>query len=100
VVRLLRVRPSTDPVVTEEEIAMMIEQGAHAGVFQAAERDLVARVFRFGDLRVAGLMASRPRVVWIDADGPEEESLRTMATHPYDHYLVCRGTPGHDIGGL
>ena len=91
VLRLLGVRPSSDPGVTEEEITILIEQGARAGVFQAAERELVERVFRLGDQRVVELMVPRPRLVWVDADAPMETTLRQMATAGYTHYPVCRG---------
>ena len=91
VLRLLKVQPSGDPGVTEEEITILIEQGARAGVFQAAERDLVDRVFRLGDQHVAQLMVPRPSLVWVDIDDPPDVSLRTMAEAGYTHYPVCRG---------
>ncbi len=77
--------------MTEEEITILIEQGARAGVFQAAERELVERVFRLGDRRVVELMVPRPRLLWVDADAPMETTLRQMATAGYTHYPVCRG---------
>ncbi|MGH7598702.1 MAG: hemolysin family protein, partial [bacterium] len=52
ILRLLGVKPSTEPPVTEEEIKIMIEQGKQAGVFEKAEQDIVERVFRLGDQRV------------------------------------------------
>lgn len=98
VLRLLRVPTATDAAVTEEEITILIEQGARAGVFQEAERDLVDRVFRLADERVAALMLPRRRVIWVDADDPIEESLATMARAGYSHYPVCRGNLDHVLG--
>jgi putative hemolysin len=98
VLRLLGIKPSTDPGVTEEEITILIEQGAQAGVFQTAERDLVDRVFRLGDQRVAELMVPRPNLVWIDADDPPEVSLRKMAEAGYTHYPICRGGLDNVVG--
>lgn len=98
VLRLLRVRPSGEPAVTEEEITILIEQGAEAGVFQQAERELVDRVFRLGDRRVVDLMVPRHRVVWVDVEDPPEESLLTMARRGYSYYPVCRGDLDHVLG--
>jgi putative hemolysin len=98
VVRLLGVRPSTEPAVTAEELAILVEQGAQAGVIQAAERDLVDRVFRLGDRRVRELMTPRPRVVWLDADAPPEETRRRLATGGHSAYPVCRGDLDHVLG--
>ncbi|MCY7278468.1 MAG: CNNM domain-containing protein, partial [Phormidesmis sp. CAN_BIN44] len=52
VLRVLGIRPSGEPTVTEEEIRVMIEQGTEAGMFEQAEEDIMKRVFRLGDRRV------------------------------------------------
>jgi len=98
ILRLLGSRPSTEPAVTEEEITILVQQGAQAGVFQAAEREIVDRVFRLGDQRVADLMVPRPRVAWIDVTAPAAENLRRMAQGGYTHYPVCRGDLDHVLG--
>ena len=98
ILRLLGSMPSTEPAVTEEEITILVQQGAQAGVFQAAEREIVDRVFRLGDQRVADLMVPRPRVAWIDVTAPAAESLRRMAQGGYTHYPVCRGDLDHVLG--
>ncbi len=98
VLRLLGARPSTEPAVTEEEITILVRQGAQAGVFQAAEREIVDRVFRLGDQRVSDLMVPRPRVTWINADNPDEENLRLMAESGYTYYPVCDGDLDHVLG--
>src|SRR6185503_10594547 len=41
VLRTFRLRPTQEPPVTEEEIKVMMEQGAEAGVFEEAEHDIV-----------------------------------------------------------
>jgi putative hemolysin len=98
ILRLLGSKPSTEPAVTEEEITILVQQGAQAGVFQAAEREIVDRVFRLGDQRVVDLMVPRPRVTWIDITVPAEENLRRMAQGGYAHYPVCRGDLDHVLG--
>lgn len=71
--KVLRVRPSDEPAVTAEEVGILLEQGAIAGVFEPEERDITERVFAFADDRVAALMTPRTEVVWIDTeDDPQE----------------------------
>jgi putative hemolysin len=69
-VRLLGIRPSAEPPVTEEEIKVLIEQGTQAGVFEEAEQEMVEGVFRLGGQLVGALMTPRPDVDWIDLDEP------------------------------
>ncbi len=73
VLRLLRIEPSPEQAVTEEEIRTLITQGTRAGVLEPAERDMLEGVFRLADRPVRTLMTPRPEVVWIDlADSPAD----------------------------
>jgi putative hemolysin len=70
IVRMLGIRPSTEPPVTEDEIKGLIEQGTQAGVFEEAEQEMVEGVFRMGGQKVGALMTPRPDIDWIDLDEP------------------------------
>jgi putative hemolysin len=70
IVRLIGIRPSAEPPVTEDEIKVLIEQGTQAGVFEEAEQEMVEGVFRLGEQRVGALMTPRPDVDWLDLDEP------------------------------
>lgn len=63
VLRLLRVRPSEEPPVSEREVEVLLEEGARAGVFEIEERDLARRALRLDDLPVRALMTPRPGMV-------------------------------------
>jgi putative hemolysin len=70
IVRLMGIRPSDEPPVTEDEIKVLLEQGTQAGVFEEAEQEMVEGVFRMGGQRVGALMTPRPDIDWIDLDEP------------------------------
>ena len=98
VVRLLGVRPSGEPAVTEEEIRILIGQGTRAGVFQTQEEELVERVFELGDAAVVELMTPRPRIVWLDVEAPDAENWRLMAASGHTFYPVCEGELDRVLG--
>jgi putative hemolysin len=91
VLRALGVRPAADEPVTEEEVSILIEQGTRAGVFDAAEGDIVESVFRLNDRPVSSLMTPRADVVWLDIDAPREELCRTVLQSGHSRFPVCRG---------
>jgi putative hemolysin len=91
VLRLLRVRPSDEPPVSEREVEVLLEEGARAGVFEAEERDLARRALRLDDRPVRTLMTPRPAMVWLDADDPTEEHRRLVAESRHSYYPVARG---------
>ena len=98
VLRLLRVQASDAPPVTEEEVGVLLEQGARAGVFDPAERTMVERVFELADDRVSALMTPRHEVVWLDLDDGPEEHRRRMVDSVFSRFPVGRGDLDHVVG--
>ena len=94
----LRLRPSEEPPVTEEEIKVMMEQGTEAGVFEEAEHDIVKSIFKLGDRAVSALMRPRREVVWLDVDDPFPENQRKLASSLYSRFPVAQGTLDSVIG--
>jgi putative hemolysin len=92
VMRLLRIRPSVGSPVTEEEIKVLLAQGAEAGTFERAELDIVQRVFRLADRHVASVMTPRNEVIWMDLDQPPEERRRILRECGRSQFPVARGT--------
>ncbi|MBE9030865.1 HlyC/CorC family transporter [filamentous cyanobacterium LEGE 11480] len=90
VIRLLGIRPSDEPQVTEEEIRVMIEQGTEAGMFEQAEEDIMKRVFQLGDRRVSSIMTPRPEIIWLDLDDSDDENRQTLREQSHARYPICR----------
>jgi len=70
--RLLKIKPSYESKVTEEEIKSMIQESTEGGEIQEIEQDIVERVFEMGDRTVNSLMTHRSDIVWIDLDDARE----------------------------
>lgn len=98
VVRMMGIKPSTEPQVTEEEIRVLIEQGTEAGTFEAAEQDMVERVFRLGDRPVNALMTPRPDIVWLDLEDTAEENRKKMLDSCHSRFPVCQGGLDNVLG--
>ncbi|MEW6367926.1 MAG: hemolysin family protein [Acidobacteriota bacterium] len=67
VLRVLSIRRSSEPPITEAEIKLLMRQGAEAGVFEKVENEMVQAALRLGDRRVGALMTPRADIVWLDA---------------------------------
>ena len=91
ILRVLGRRAVASPPVSEEEIRVLMAQGAEAGVFEEHEHQLVSRVFRMGDLRTASVMTPRTDVVYLNMEEPREAILRRIAEAPHTHFPVTRG---------
>lgn len=93
-----RVKKSSGPTVTEEEIKLLIDKGTQDGTFQEFEQDTIERVFRLADRRVAVLMTPRADIIWLDVNEKEEEAKRIIARNKYSAYPVARDSLDDVIG--
>ena len=98
VLRMLGMQSTPEPPVTEEEIRALIAQGAQAGMFEEAEREMVDRVFRLGDRRVGAVMTPRPEIIWLDRDAPPEEIRDTITQSAHSRFLVAEGSLDNVLG--
>lgn len=98
VLRLLRLRPPSEPPITEEEINVLIEEGRQAGTFEAAEQHMVERIFHLADRRVSSVMTHRPDIAWLDPDDPLTETREAIRRSGYSRFPVCRGTLDNVLG--
>jgi len=92
VLRVLGVKLSEEPPVTEEEIQLLIDQGTEAGIFEESEHDMVEGVFSLGDQRVYSLMTPRTDIVWLDIDDTVEEIRLKITENDFSRFPVRQGT--------
>lgn len=79
-----------EPPVTNEEIKVLMTQGAEAGVFHVSERAIVSNVLRLDEQRITAIMTHRNDIYLIDLDEPEEVIRKRIAESPYTRVVVCR----------
>lgn len=98
VLRVFGVRAREATPVTEEEIHVMVQEGAAAGVIETAEHDMVRRVFRLNDKPARVLMTRQSDVVRIDPDEPIEEVRKKVLECPHSRFPVCEGSMDRVLG--
>lgn len=82
--RLLSVKPSLEPPVTEDEVRTLIEQGAQAGVFHKDEGKILKRVLRLDDMTVSDIMTPRTTIESIDIRIDRQKMIEmVLASHHY-----------------
>ena len=88
VLKIMGVKPSVESPITEEELQVLIAQGTRAGVFEAAEQDMVEGVFSLGDQRIYSLMTPRTDVVYLDIEDSIEEIRQKIAESEFSRFPV------------
>ena len=85
---LLRVKHTDEPLVTEEELLVQLNEGTQAGVFEEAEQDMVEGVFSLSDQRVNALMTPRNEIIWLDVNDTVAEIRRKVKDCPFSRFPV------------
>lgn len=98
--RLIGAKRQEESPVTDEEIKVLMEQGAEAGVFHESEQAIVSNVLRLDDQRIGAIMTHRNDIYVLDLDKPETVILNRIAESPYTRVVVCRNGLDHIVGIL
>jgi putative hemolysin len=91
VLRLLPLRGGGAAPVTDEEISLMLREGAAAGHIHQAETEIVEMALRLGDRRISAAMTPRTQIEWLDLDDLEEENRRKLRDSGHSRFPVVQG---------
>lgn len=98
--RLIGARRSDEPPVTDDEIKVLMSQGAIAGIFHESEQAIVSNVLRLDEQRISAIMTHRNDIFVIDLDEPEDVIRRRLSENAYTRVVVCRDGLEHIVGIL
>lgn len=98
VISLLGAKSTGETPVSEEEVRILVEQGAEFGVFEQEEKTIIRRALSFGDRKVSEVMTPRPKLVILNADAPFAKTLDVILSAPHSYFPVSQGNLDHIIG--
>lgn len=91
-------KKNKEPSVTEEEIQVLMEQGAEEGVFDHSEHEFVSNIFRLDDKMVASVMTPRKDIFMLDLEDAFEANREKLLRSPYSRFPLCRSGFEHILG--
>ncbi len=98
VLKILGIKKSDEPDVTEEEIQLLIEQGVYSGVVDKMEHEMVDQIFYMGDQRLGDILTPRTQLIWIDVESSYEENMELISTSYHSIFPVGKGSLDHFLG--
>lgn len=85
-------------VMTEDELKILLAEGAEEGVLEHEERDMIERVLRLADKPVRAIMTPRNEIVWIDRNDARREVIEELRVTPHSRFVVCDGVVDNVVG--
>jgi len=98
--RMMGAVRKTEPPVSDEEIKILMGQGAEAGVFHVSEKAIVSNVLRLDEQRIGAIMTHRNDIYSLDLNDPEAEIRKRIAESPYTRVIICRDGIDNIVGIL
>jgi len=99
ILKLLGIKPNTDPPVTEEELKVMLREGRDAGVFHEVEQNLAENMLTLDDKGTHGYLTQRVDVLFFERDDEAETVKRVVIDNPdCEVFPVCEGGLDNVVG--
>jgi putative hemolysin len=101
VLKLFRVVPeSSPPPLTEEFFKELVATSQKEGTLEELEKDLIHRVFRFGDQTVKNIMTPRAAVFVLPDHTQLENAIEALREHRFSRIPVFGENPDNIVGIL
>ncbi len=96
---MFRVGPTKrSPLITEEELRLMIEVGKDEGVLSDEERKMLHRIFEFGDTKVGDVMVPKGKMVAVNISVTPDELLNIFVEEGHARLPVYKGSIDNVVG--
>lgn len=86
------------PLITEEELRMMVELGKEEGFLTEDEGKMLHRIFEFGDILVKDIMIPRDKMTAININTSPEELLNIFVEQGHSRLPVYSGSVDKIVG--
>ena len=97
--RLLRIPTKRrSPLVTEEELKVMIQMGREEGILAESELRMLHRIFEFSDSVVREVMVGRGQIAGVDLNAKAEDALDVLIEQGHARIPVYRGSLDQVVG--
>ena len=99
ILRGLRLEPTSTPLITENELRLMLRSAEESGVIEAQEEKMIKGIIDLEETVVREVMTPRVDVVAVSQDAPLHEMLALVTEHGFSRLPVFAGSID-DIRGI
>ena len=99
ILRALRLEPTSTPLITENELRLMLRSAEESGVIEAQEEKMIKGIIDLEETVVREVMTPRVDVVAVPTDATLEEMLALVTEHGYSRLPVYAGSID-DVRGI
>ena len=99
ILRAIRLEPTTTPLITENELRLMLRSAEESGVIEAQEEQMIKGIIDLEETVVREVMTPRVDVVAVSEDAGLDEMLALVTEHGYSRLPAYAGSID-DVRGI
>jgi putative hemolysin len=96
--RLLNLKTPNEPVLVNEEIRALLQEGTEQGAVEVAEKKMVEGVLRLDELRVGAILTPRTEIEWIDLSLSAQDAKDVVLNTGHSVYPAAKDTLDNIVG--
>lgn len=100
VLKLLRIKPTKEQIVTEEEIKALIAEGVESGSFEKAEQKIVENIFHLGNRPIMDFITPNKDIAWVNIDDSILVIQNIISKSDSTVFPVYKDNIHHSVGAL
>jgi len=82
ILRIFSIKDIASSTISDEEIKILLREGAQVGAFEKVETDIVERTMRLSDKKAKSLMTPKKDIIWLDIDSPFKTIRNKITKNP------------------
>jgi len=86
--RVLGFKPAKEPVVTEEDVKVLMREGLRSGAFNKIESEIVASALELDQLLVRDIMTPHVKITWLNRDDTHDAVWRKIVGSAHSFFPV------------
>lgn len=98
--KLLRIKPALEHIITEEEIKLLIAEGVESGTFERAEQKIIENILHLGNRPIRDFITPIKEVVWFDVNDPISVIKDKISTSESLVFPVYQNDIHHPLGAI
>jgi len=86
------------PLITAEELKIIIEIGHEEGILTQEQRKMLHRIFEFGDTQLIDIMVPKEKIIAVDINISSDDLLNIFVEEGHARLPVYKGHKDHIVG--
>lgn len=96
--KIIGIRKSTRPIITEEEIRSIVKLGQETGAIKELEKEMIECIFKFDNIDVKDIMTPKNEIKMTSAESTIRDLLELVNEHRYSRFPVYEKSKDNIVG--